>query len=89
VRDLVDMVLLIQSRTLTKPKVAEAISVTFDRRGTHAVPNVLPEPPADWDKPYDTLAKECGLSHSANSAFRILDAYTHEAGIVATMPKKP
>jgi Nucleotidyl transferase AbiEii toxin, Type IV TA system len=34
VRDLVDMVLLIQSGTLTNDKVAEAVRVTFERRRT-------------------------------------------------------
>src|SRR6202451_1244551 len=41
VRDLVDMVLLIQSGTLVKAHVGEAIVVTFDRRGTHSVPKLL------------------------------------------------
>src|SRR6202789_4156103 len=36
VRDLVDMVLLIHSGTLVRAKVAEAIRLTFERRGTHA-----------------------------------------------------
>ena len=63
------MVLLIQSGTLAKAKVAEAIRVTFDRRGTHAVPNVLPQPPTDWQKPYDALAKECGLSGAIDECF--------------------
>src|SRR5271170_2295281 len=53
VRDLVDMVLLIRSTTLDHNKVTEAIRVTFDRRGTHAVPKLLPHPPTDWQKPYD------------------------------------
>src|SRR6266478_763887 len=69
VRDLVDMVLLIQSGTLGKAQVAEAIRVTFDRRGTHAVPSVLPQPPTNWQKPYDALAKECGLSGAMDGAF--------------------
>jgi hypothetical protein len=51
VRDLVDMVLLIQSATLDRNKVIEAIGVTFERRKTHALPNVLPVPPSDWQKP--------------------------------------
>jgi hypothetical protein len=79
VRDLVDMVLLIQSGTLAKAKVAEAIGVTFDRRGTHAVPKVLPQPPIGWQKPYDALAKECGLLGGIESAFAILDTYLSES----------
>ena len=84
VRDLVDMVLLIHSGTLAKAKVAEAIRVTFDRRGTHAVPNILPHPPTDWQKPYDALAKECGLSGAIDGAVAILDTCLREVGIVET-----
>jgi hypothetical protein len=82
VRDLVDMVLLIQSGTMAKAKVGEAIHVTFDRRGTHAEPKLLPEPPTDWQKPYDALAKECGLSGVLDDAFATLDAYLSEGGTV-------
>jgi nucleotidyltransferase AbiEii toxin of type IV toxin-antitoxin system len=82
VRDLVDMVLLIQSGTLAKAMVAEAIRVTFDRRGTHDVPISVPQPPTDWQKPYDALAKECGLSGALDGALAILDAYLSEGGTV-------
>jgi hypothetical protein len=75
VRDLVDMVLLIQSGTLVKSKVAEAVRVTFDRRGTHAVPNILPQPPADWQKPYEALAKECRLTGAVDEGFGTLETY--------------
>jgi hypothetical protein len=84
VRDLVDMVLLIQSGTLDKARLREAIRLTFDRRGTHAVPNILPHPPTDWQKPYDALAKECGLSGGIDGAFAILDTCLREVGIVET-----
>lgn len=80
VRDLVDMILLIHSGTLARAKVAEAIRVTFDRRGTHAVPNQLPQPPTNWQKPYEALAKECGLSRAIDSGFTILDAYLAKVG---------
>jgi Nucleotidyl transferase AbiEii toxin, Type IV TA system len=82
VRDLVDMVLLIQSSTLAKAKVAEAIRVTFERRGTHAVPTSVPQPPTGWQKPYDALAKECGLSGVLDDAFAILDFYLSEGGTI-------
>jgi hypothetical protein len=70
------MVLLIQSATLDRNRVIEAISVTFERRATHALPNVLAVPPADWQKPYDALARECGLSGQTEDAFEILRAFT-------------
>ncbi len=75
VRDLVDMVLLVQSGTLSNDKVAEAIRVTFDRRKTHALPNTLPVPPAEWQKPYQALARECGLSGEVKDALHILRTF--------------
>jgi len=78
VRDLVDMVLLIQSGTLDKAQVGEAIRLTFDRRETHTLPKALPKPPSDWKKPYDALAKECGLSGTVEGAFAILGEYLRD-----------
>jgi hypothetical protein len=75
VRDLVDMVLLIQSGTLTNEKVAEAIRVTFERRRTHALPNTLPVPPAEWQNPYRALARECDLSGQVEDAFAVLQMF--------------
>jgi len=75
VRDLVDMVLLIQSATLTRNKVIEAIRVTFELRKTHRMPGTLPAPPADWQKPYEALARECGLSGQVEDAFEILRTF--------------
>jgi len=75
VRDLVDMVLLIRSATLANNKVTEAIRVTFERRKTHAVPNTLPVPPAEWRKPYQALARECGLSGQVEDAVEILRTF--------------
>ena len=75
VRDLVDMVLLVKSGTLRNDKVAEAIRVTFDRRKTHALPDTLPVPPAEWQKPYQALARECGLSGEVKDAFHILQTF--------------
>jgi hypothetical protein len=65
-----------------RAKVGEAIRVTFDRRGAHAVPNVLSQPPTDWQKPYDAPTKECGLSGAIDSAFGILDTYLSEGGLL-------
>jgi len=72
VRDLVDMVLLIQSRTLEPSCVLEALHATFDRRATHPVPRSLNAPPEAWSAPFARLAAECSLEISANEAFRAL-----------------
>src|SRR5208282_1232802 len=72
VRDLVDMVLLIQSATLSEKRVEEAIRVTFERRKTHSFSNSIPSPPTEWQKPYEALAHECGLSGQFEDAFSVV-----------------
>jgi hypothetical protein len=81
----VDMVLLIQSGTMVEGKVAEAVSITFDRRKAHALPRVLQQPPTGGQKPYDALARECGL---IDGAFAILDTYLSEGGSVEVNLRK-
>ncbi len=63
---------------MVKGKLAEAVRITFDRRKTHALPKVLPQPPTSWQTPYNTLAKECGLSGGVNDALAILGKYLSE-----------
>jgi len=61
---------------LTNDKVAEAIRGTIERRKTHALPNTLPVPPTEWQKPYEALARECRLSGRVEAAFEILRMFT-------------
>ena len=61
VKDLVDMILLIASGGLDRRRVAEALHLTFERRGTHELPVSLIPPPADWQVPFRALAEECRL----------------------------
>lgn len=61
VKDLVDMALLVKMGILESPKLQEAIQMTFEQRGTHAIPTVFPDPPESWQQPYAQLAGECGL----------------------------
>jgi hypothetical protein len=69
VRDLIDMVLLIQSGTLDVSLAAESLRSTFDRRATHPIPGALEPPPTDWDSPFERLADECHLDRSVSKAF--------------------
>lgn len=61
VKDLVDMALLVKMGMLESPKLQEAIEMTFEQRGTHAIPTAFPDPPESWQQPYAQLAGECGL----------------------------
>ncbi len=79
VRDLVDMVLLIQSGTLDKSVCVEALRRTFERRGTHDRPTRLEPPPSGWEKPFQRLAEECRLNPSVSKA------YAEVSGFYATL----
>lgn len=75
VRDLVDMVLLIQSGTLESARVVHALRATFGRRGTHSIPKTLTPPPEEWNSPFATLAAECSLELSVSEAFGIVTEF--------------
>lgn len=75
-RDLVDMVLLVQSKLPEPGKVREAVQATFKRRKTHPVPAVLLEPAADWAAPYQRIAEDVGLEAvEMGAAFAIVRDY--------------
>lgn len=78
VRDLVDMVLLIQSDKLNKEKLKAAIKATFHRRDTHSIPKALSAPPKEWEKPFVELARECGLSEDLLGAFNTISAFLRD-----------
>ena len=61
VKDLVDLALLIADNQLDRQRVIDALHLTFDRRGTHALPTSLSVPPPEWQTPFRALAEECGL----------------------------
>lgn len=78
VRDLVDMVLLIKTRTLDAGRVAEALQATVARRKTHVVPALLEPPPEAWKEAYAALAGECGLSREMGEAYSVLTGFYGE-----------
>lgn len=69
VKDLVDLLLLIESGTLDVDRVGQCIEATFRRRDTHPVPSPLEPPPQAWAGPFADLASKCGLSQDLTAAF--------------------
>lgn len=76
VKDLVDLVLLIELGLPDDNRVLEALQMTFARRKTHTLPETLDRPPASWCASYAALAAECRLDSIADiyAAFDLLSA---------------
>ena len=75
VRDLVDLVLLVERHDLDAVRVRQAVTATFGRRRTHDVPLSVPEPPSPWTKPFLELAGECKLDHTVATAQRLVASF--------------
>lgn len=56
VKDLVDLVLLVESGLVADEALSGAVRHVFAIRSTHKVPNELPEPPPQWTQIYPELA---------------------------------
>jgi len=81
VKDLVDLAILINSGSLDKPRILEALQLTFDRRGTHDLPAELVPPPTDWQIPFRVLAEECGLPTEVTAVFGTVQRFLDEARV--------
>lgn len=56
VRDLPDIALLATTGPIDARRLRQAIEKTFEFRGTHPVPAMVPAPPAFWEAPYAAMA---------------------------------
>jgi hypothetical protein len=76
VKDLVDMILLLETENMEPEGVAAAVVATFKHRDTHPIPEKLTGPPASWNKPYAAMAAACHIDVSIDAAIdRIRDYY--------------
>ncbi len=81
VRDLVDLVLLIETGTLAPAATVAALRLTFAQRATHPLPHALPPPPEAWAAPFAALADEVALTEGTIDA-----AFARVIGFYATLP---
>ncbi len=76
VKDLVDLVLLIERGELDAAMVAAALEATFSTRGSHQQPKELAPPPEAWQREFPAMATQAALStHELAAAFEILTAF--------------
>lgn len=64
-KDLVDLVLLVEDGVAADDALRQAIEHVFRVRGSHPVPTDLPVPSTVWQRPFEYLAAEIGLSISS------------------------
>ena len=70
VKDLVDVVVIANTSAIAA-KLAEAMTIIFDRRAEHAVPARPPEPPAEWAMPWRRLARDVPAADDIAEGHRI------------------
>ena len=75
VKDLVDLVLLIDQTKMDAARLPQAIHETFQRRQTHAVPANLIIPPASWSPTFAAMAQECGLEKNITKQFGLVEQF--------------
>jgi|HubBroStandDraft_6_1064221.scaffolds.fasta_scaffold146808_2 hypothetical protein len=74
-KDLIDMVLLIRRGALDASRLAAAIEATFARRTTHTIPELLEAPPAEWERVFTALARECDLEMTLREGFGVVQEF--------------
>lgn len=80
VKDLVDLVLLIESALLVDlARLRERLTVVYTERDGTLPPQLLPEPPGSWDEPYAALAADLNLTAATPDAAYDLVAASYAA----------
>jgi hypothetical protein len=75
-KDLIDMILLLQYKNREPKAFQNAMHKVFRVRKTHSLPQVLPEPPISWQKPFAKMTAECGISQTLKDGFtKVFDFY--------------
>jgi hypothetical protein len=75
VKDLVDLVLLIERTRLDAARLPNAIRETFQRRKTHEIPAALDSPPGSWSRPFAEMAGECGIAVDMEKHFGMVEQF--------------
>jgi len=80
VRDLADIVLLIEKSLVSPAGVVAVAGKLFDSRNTHRLPDALPDPPVTWGSSYSSIATEIGLdARTIEQAMARLRSFWDEA----------
>ena len=69
VKDLIDLVLLLEHGNLNPEILQRVIVHVFKKRNTHSYPDILQPPPEDWHEKFTELATDSNLRLSLDEAF--------------------
>ncbi|MFV2045485.1 MAG: nucleotidyl transferase AbiEii/AbiGii toxin family protein [Anaerolineales bacterium] len=75
VRDLVDFVVICLFEVVNAKDLREEITRIFARRDTHAVPDKLPAPPADWTRSYGEEARAIGIPEALTEGYSLFASW--------------
>ena len=75
VKDLVDLVLLIESGRLDHERLKRDLADTFVHRATHPLPPALEPPPDFWRPTFEKMAAECGIASDIARQFESVRAF--------------
>jgi hypothetical protein len=75
VKDMIDLVLLIDAGHMDEQRLKRDIADTFQRRQTHPVPDELESPPGFWGAVFAKLAAECGIDGDIDAQFEKVSRY--------------
>jgi len=90
VRDLIDLVLLIENGLPSTEQVVRALHATFNRRATHPLPIKLEPPPENWRGSYAAMAAEHAVRHSTMEvAYEYVATYWDQLGVSQENPEQP
>ncbi len=89
VRDLMDLVLLIENGLPESTQITRALQATFTRRNTHTLPLQLEPPPDNWKEPYAALAAEHNMSYETiETAYECLVTYWNKLAFISKAEKE-
>ena len=76
VKDFVDIYLLSELEQISGERARRAIHSTFSAMGTHALPNIVPPPPGNWEREFQLLAKNLGMENlTLARAYEFIQAF--------------
>jgi len=85
VKDLVDLLLLLERESFDLEFCREALQIVFKVRRTHSLPSVLLNPPREWSGSFQKMGAECGVELSMKDAFKKVEAFFQKVQHAATV----